>query len=197
MNGRQRPGYERTLEDELDDLMMNMTPEQVFDFLFTAARAADEQERANAQQSPSMWARYRPLAILVVVSVCLMILSGGDNEPMFSLSPTPALTVRRETPGVGVVYYVSKYQTFPAGRGDDERRLESAVNNAAFEAYTSLCSIEHERREDLLRMSRAWLTRSATRKRYAKLADESDMVNCRERQALQERMAAHYRRQRT
>jgi DnaJ homolog subfamily B member 12 len=190
--GRQRPpGYPRNLEEELDDMMASMTPEQLFDFLFSAARDADPQERAAQPPAQSVWTRYRPLTLLAAVAFCLMLVSGGSYEPNFSLNPSPAHTVRRSTPGVGVIYYVSRFYKDSLDRPADQARLENAVNAAAVETYGTLCALEHQRRDELYRMSRAWLARASTRRQYAHNAREFDMANCRERESLQERIIAH------
>jgi DnaJ homolog subfamily B member 12 len=190
--GRNRPpGYPRNLEEELDDLMASMTPEQVFDFLFTASREANADVRANQPPAQSLWTRYRPLTLLATVAFCLMLVSGGSNEPSFSLSPTPALTVRRSTAGVGVPYYVSRFHKVSPDRPLEQVRLENAVNQAAMDAFTTLCVLEHQRRDELFQMSRAWLSRASTRQEYAQKARDFNMANCRERESLQERIRSY------
>jgi hypothetical protein len=99
--------------------------------------------------------------------------------------------VRRSTPGVGVIYYVSRFYKDSLDRPADQARLENAINDAAVETYGTLCALEHQRRDDLYRMSRAWLARASTRRQYAHKAREFDMANCRERESLQERIIAH------
>jgi DnaJ homolog subfamily B member 12 len=204
---RRPAGRGHTLEDELDDLMSSMSPEEVFEFLFSAAGGAGGvprgpgggsafhsfnlfdggrvQQQHGAGAGQSMWTRYKPLTLLATLFLMLMLLSGGGAQDQYSLFPTTSLNVRSSTT-CGVDFYVSSYFSLP-----DPKRLESlhdAVNIAAVEAFERACQDERARRDELRRMSTAWLSLASTKARYAEMARNYHMPNCRNSKELIDRI---------
>jgi hypothetical protein len=193
----------RTLEEELDDLLNSMSPEQVFEFLFTAAGGAADGEgrrgpRAGewqyggdpaprgGQQESSLWTRYKPLTLLAAVFFFLMLLGGsGVDELRFSLSRTAALGVRRNTP-CGVDYYVSHLQKVDARRPREIVALNRAVHREAMNVLHAYCAKERNEYAGLVSLSQAWLSRQSTRDWYARKADvfKRDATACKRAESL-------------
>jgi DnaJ homolog subfamily B member 12 len=218
---RRQPGRGPNLEDELDDLMANLSPEEVFEFLFSAAGPSgargpgrdggnlfhfsmfdgtggrpamhQQQQHAGDLREESLWTRYKPLTLLATLFFMLMLLSGGSSQPQYSLSPAPSLNIKGSTT-CGVDFYVSRYFSL-----DDPRKLgvlHDTVNRAAVEVFAEACEVERARLYELRRMSNTWLARESTRQRYAVMARNYKLPNCNNATELVDRMRVERERQR-
>jgi hypothetical protein len=187
-----RPGAARqrgpvNLEEELDDLLNSMSPEQVFEFLFTAAGAGVPGGRGGVfrefgggfggpaaepaeADTASLWARYKPLTLLVALAFFLMMLGGGVDEVRFSLRETLALDQRRVSP-CGVDFFVSRFHGMDRKRPEEVERLHAAVHREAASLLGGHCVQEREEYARLLRGSTAWIATQSSRERYARRAE--------------------------
>lgn len=172
-----------------------MTPEEIFEFLFSAAaagsggargfgdspagffaweaRARNGEAARAAAEDHSWWGRYKPLTILGVFVFILFLLGGGADEERhpFSLRKTAAFGVRKST-SCGVEFYVSRFQKIDRNKPGDIFKWHSAVHReAAFELQTA-CQVERNEYASLKSLSTSWLSLQSTRDWYAKEAQD-------------------------
>lgn len=225
--GGGRPGPARhggrvptNLEEELDDLLNSMSPEQVFEFLFTAAGngvggrgggggrdfgasffdGGDSGGPAAAapEAGASLWTRYKPLTMLLALGLFLMLLGGAADEVRFSLRETPSMTSRRATP-CGVDYFTSRFHRVDALRDDEAERLHTAVHREASVMLRERCADEQAMYARLQRGATAWISVQSSRDWYARKAVEfrATAQDCARSRALLQCVRDHDQMQRT
>lgn len=179
---RSRFVYGGTTEDDLDELLAQMSPDEIFEFLFASASNVDRHERprheARAFSSPSVEAFWRRLGLFAAVALFLTILFSSDSAShRFSFEPTPSLTVRRVTAS-GVAYYVSRLHGLDDSKQSEVSKYEIMVEKSALDMYRTRCEDERGRLREIQRLSASWFSRKVTRDRYAALAEKFPMHSC-------------------
>lgn len=193
-----RPGGFRSAEEELDDLMSNMGPEEVFEFLFSAANAGDPRARARAggpafhfdsrafgggnarrngprrttAREEPLWALCRMVSTFMAVVFAIMLLASGlDDGIAYSMHAKPGMTMRRTT-ACGIPYYVSRNFKSEQSQRSAVQRLHSYVHQEAGMSLGEACDAEKNRYSWLVQKSRALFSRERTREKYRVKAEE-------------------------
>ncbi|CDF35288.1 unnamed protein product [Chondrus crispus] len=174
--------------DDFDNARHEMTPDELFEFLFEAAARGGQgftaqgfgpegfftttrndaggqfrEYRRYEGAEDSVCERFKPMLLMVFIITLAMVFAQDAAQQPYSLFRTSYHSREGMTPNQ-VRYYTAS--SIDLSRSRARRRMEMAVDVAAWEEYSSRCQKEMGKEDFLLRQSRKWLVGKRTRERY-------------------------------
>lgn len=171
-----------------------VTPEELFEFMFARHHTAGRTFRRTTQRfpererEPSSWQRMRPFAFFILFGLLTLLISDRGPSTPFSLRRTPYHTVQKETQN-HVTYYLSSTYTHSH---ESLKHIERRADLQALEQYNMRCVSEREHASFLRQQSRRWLLSATARARYKEKYDNYEQPWCRRTQELQDRMRRYW-----